>query len=138
MRVEAGTPEDCAYLTERTGYVPGSGFRSVVARRPDGSLAGFVGFDGWTPGAAWMHVATDAPGACRGLLRAAFSYVFEECGRSVALGSVRAGNARSLALAKRLGFSEVARLRDAWAPGEDVVLFEMRRESCRWIGGPHE
>lgn len=133
MRVEAATPEDVPYLTERTGYHPGSGFRGVVARRGDGTLAGFVGFDGWTPAAVWLHVAVDAPGACRGLLRAAFSYAFVEAGRSLLLGSVRAGNARSLALAQRLGFSEVVRLRDAWGPGEDVVFFEMRREACRWL-----
>lgn len=132
MTVRAATPEEFSHLTERTGYVPGSGFRGIVADA-GGRVVGFVGFDGWTPGAVWMHVTVDAPGACRGLLRAAFSYAFEETGRTVALGSVRAGNAASLRLAQRLGFRECGRLRDAWAPGEDVVLLEMRRESCRWL-----
>lgn len=134
--VRAATLEEFRWLTERTGYEPGAGFRAIV-QEAGGRLLGLVGFDGWTPGAVWMHVATEAPGACRGLLRAAFRYAFEEAGRRVALGMVRASNKRSLRLAERLGFREVGRLREAWAPGEDMVLLEMRREECRWIGGTH-
>lgn len=134
MTVRAATSEEFAYLTERTGYVPGSGFRAIV-QEVGGRVVGLVGFDGWTPGAVWMHVAVDVPGACRGLLRESFCYAFEQAGRSLALGMVRASNAPSRRLAERLGFSECGRLRDAWSVGEDVVLLEMRREDCRWIGG---
>lgn len=134
--VRAATTEEFRWLTERTGYDPGAGFRAIV-QEVGGRLVGLVGFDGWTPGAVWMHVAAEAPGACRGLLRAAFRYAFDDTGRRMALGMVRATNARSLRLAARLGFREVGRLREAWAPGEDVVLLEMRREECRWIGGTH-
>ena len=137
MSVRAARPEEFAYLTERTGYVPGSGFRAIV-QEVRGRVVGLVGFDGWTPGAVWMHVTTEAPGACRGLLREAFRYAFEQAGRSVALGMVRASNAPSLRLAARLGFRECGRLRDAWADGEDVVLLELRRADCRWIGESHE
>lgn len=134
MSVRAATPEEFAFLTERTGYVPGGGFRAIV-QDVGGRVVGLVGFDGWTPAAVWMHVATEAPGACRGLLRESFRYAFEQAGRSLALGMVRASNLRSLRLVGRLGFRESGRIRGGWDVGEDVVLLEMRREDCRWIGG---
>lgn len=121
------------WFTERTGYVPSRNARGIEAVLPDGRRAGMVVCDGWTPGAVWMHVAVVVPGACRGLLRAAFSYVFEESGRGLALGQVRASNKRSLALARHLGFEVTGRIRDGWAEGEDVVLLALRREDCRWI-----
>lgn len=136
MAVRAATPEECALLTQRTGYAPGGGFRGIVSE-VGGRVVGLVGFDGWTPNAVWMHVAVDSPGACRELLRAAFFYAFFETGRSVALGLVRGGNGRILRLAQHLGFRETGRIRDGWAAGEDVVLLEMRRHECRWIGGTH-
>lgn len=121
-----------AWLAERTGYVPGGDFRTLVALREDGSTAGVVGFDRWTPGSVHMHIALESPAAGRLLLRPAFAEAFSG-GRTLAAGLVRGGNVRSLALAKHLGFREAYRMRDGWAPGEDMVLFEMRRAECRWL-----
>lgn len=123
---------DASLLASRTGYRPSAGFRSLVAIREDGSTAGMVGFDGWTPNSVHMHVALGVAAAARPLLRPAFAEAFAD-GRSMALGSVRSSNARSLRLAIRLGFREVYRVKDGWAAGEDMVLFEMRREECRWL-----
>lgn len=123
-------------MTQRTGYIPGGGFRAIVAANGP-AIAAMVGFDGWTESAAHMHVAVDRPGACRGLLRAAFRYLFEQCGRVLARGEVRASNHRSRTLALHLGFRPVGRVTDGWAVGEDLVQFEMRRHECRWIGAHH-
>lgn len=131
MTVSAST--DFPWLTERTGYEPTSGARGIMASLADGTPAGIVVFDGWTPGACWMHVALAHPAACRGLLYAAFAYVFQECDRALALGAVRASNKRSLALASHLGFEVLARVPGGWAEGEDVVLMAMTRNECRWI-----
>lgn len=136
MSVRASS--DFGWLRERTGYAPSADARGLMATFEDGRPAGMVVCDGWTPGAVWMHVAVETPGACRGLLRAAFTYVFEEAGRELALGQVRAANRKSLSLAQHLGFEVVGRLKDGWAPGEDVVLLAMRRETCRWLQARRE
>lgn len=133
MTVRAATLEEAAFLTERTGYVPGGGFRGIACE-VHGRMVGFVGFDGWTPNAVWMHVAVDSPAACRELAQAAFSYAFVDTARGVVLGAIRESNVRSRRLALHLGFRLAGRIRDGWAVGEDVVLLEMRREECRWIG----
>jgi RimJ/RimL family protein N-acetyltransferase len=136
MRVRASTPDEARWLTERTGYQPGGDFRGIVAES-GGAIRGLVGFDRWTPNAVSMHVAVDSPAGCRGLLRAAFGYAFLETGRTLVRGEVRASNVRALALDKHLGFREVYRVEGGWAPGEDLILLEMRRDECRWIGGSH-
>lgn len=120
-------------MTERSGYTPGAGFRAIHVEDDYGRVRGMVGFDGWTPSAVWLHVAVDKPGACRGLLWAAFDYAFRQCGKQLALANIPACNADALALAERLGFSEVARLQGAWDGTVDLVLLQMRREDCRWL-----
>ena len=123
---------DGAWLTARTGYAPSGDFRALVAIREDGTVAGMVGFDGWTPESVHMHIALEAPAAGRCLLRPAFAEAFAGA-RTRAIGVIRGGNTRSLRVAQHLGFREVYRMVDGWAKGEDVVLFEMRREECRWL-----
>jgi hypothetical protein len=122
------------WLADRTGYSPGPDFRCLVSIGA-GGVRGVVGFDGWTPNSVHMHVALDTPIAARELLRPSFAEAFAN-GRTLALGVVRAGNARILRLIRHLGFREAYRMKDGWAVGEDVVLFEMRREECRWLKEP--
>jgi RimJ/RimL family protein N-acetyltransferase len=130
--VRLAVTTDAGWLTERTGHAPGPGFRALVALDTAGVIRGGVGFDGWTPGSVHLHVVLDTPVAGRALLRSAFAEAFSG-GRLLVRGEVRASNARSLTLARRLGFRETHRVRDGWAAGEDMVLFEMRREECRWL-----
>lgn len=133
MLVRASTFWELPWLIDRTGYDPAPGFRGLVAVGEDSRIRGFIGFDRWTPASACMHVAVDSPGSCRGLLRAAFGYLFEETGRALARAEVRAGNAASLEATRRVGFREVFRTPGGWAAGEDLVHFEMRRDECRWL-----
>jgi L-amino acid N-acyltransferase YncA len=97
-------------------------------------VLGMVGFDRWTENAAEMHVACSSIGAVRALLRPAFSYLFEETGRRIALGTVSGNNAQALKFDRHLGFREVHRVKDGHSAGVDIVFLEMRREECRWIG----
>jgi RimJ/RimL family protein N-acetyltransferase len=136
--VQAAPPEHFRFLTERTGYLPGGGFRAIESVDPTGRVCGLVGFDGWTPVAVVMHVALEFPVAARALLGAAFEYAFRQAGKHLALGIVRGANQRCLVLAHRLGFKEVHRTRNGWNTGEDLVHFELRREDCRWLNWrPH-
>ena len=137
MIIEA--TEDFEWIRSRTGCAVGKGFRAIAAKDGDRTL-GMVGFDGWwgdpgKGGSVQMHVAIDVPISVRKLARAAFDYVFNQAGKSVAIGVVPSHNARALKFDLWLGFREVHRVVDGWAPGDDMVFLEMRRADCRWLGG---
>lgn len=131
--VRAASFWDVGWFVARTGYDAAPGFRGLVAVGRDGGIRGLIGFDRWTPASACMHVAVEVPGACRGLLRASFGYLFRSSGRVLARAEVRAGNGASLTATRRVGFREVSRTPGGWDVGEDLVHFEMRREECRWM-----
>lgn len=133
MRVEAATAEDLAWLCQRAGCVLTGNAKGVAVKDSQGRTRGVVGYDGWTPNSVQCHMAVNTPVAWRALLRPAFAYPFEEAGRRVILAVIPAGNVRSVHLAKRFGLRETHRVRDGWAPGEDLVLLEMRAEECPWL-----
>lgn len=133
MRVEAATPEDFGWLVQRTDCGTTHGFKAIKAVDDAGRIRGMVGYDCWTRNAVQAHMAVDTPMAWRCLVRPAFAYPFQQCGLGVILAAIPAGNSRSVHLARRFGFAETHRVVDGWARGEDLILLEMRRESCRWL-----
>ena len=131
MKCFIAPPEHYPWIAERAGIVCGPQFKAIEALNENGQIVGMVGFDGWTPNSVCMHVAIDDPLAVRCLLKPAFGIVFTA--RNIAIGQVISTNQAALDFDKHLGFKEVARIRDGWKPGVDVVLLEMRRADCRWI-----
>ena len=121
------------WLVERAGCDITPGFKAIKAVDATGRIHGMIGYGAWTENSCLMHIALDNPACFRSLLAWAFRYLFEMTGRGVAFATVRARNERSMRLCKRIGMREAYRLKDAIAVGEDMVLFEMRREDCRWI-----
>lgn len=133
MIVQAAPREHFGWIAERAEIGIGPGTRALEAVRPDGSIAGMVAFDGWMPGAVCLHVAVDSPMALRRLIAPAFGVAFDGFKRRVVLAMVVASNEESLRLVKGLGFREVFRGKDWFAPGQDLVFHEMRRDECRWL-----
>lgn len=121
---------DVEWFARRTGYAPAADARAIAAVNARG-VHGMVVFDHWTPASAQLHVALDSPIAGRALLTAAFDYLFNQCGRLVAIGITPTENANALRLNRHLGFRATHLVRDGWAKGVDLVVFELRRE--RWI-----
>lgn len=133
MIVRAHLPGEIGWIEDRTGAVLTRDARAVVAEEGT-TILGMVAFDSWTMNAAMAHMAVVAPPVWLGLLRPAFRYVFEQAKKGVLLGAIPSHNARSLRFALGVGFSEAHRVKDGWAAGDDMVLIEMRREDCRWLG----
>ena len=133
MRVQASPPQDFAWLAKRTGYAPGADFCALEAVDAAGRIRGMVGFDHWMPNSAQAHLALDSPAAARALLPAALDYFFAKSGRSVAIGLVPTSNAKSLRLARHLGFRTTHLIRGGWAPGVDVAVLELHQADCRFL-----
>ena len=134
MIITAAPPQMYAWLTSRAQTVAGPEMKAIIAFDPQtGKVGGMAGFDGWTNNSVVMSVALDSPIALRRIVHAAFEYAFLQAKKGVALATVKGSNTRSLALCRKVGFREVYRVRDGIEVGEDLVIFEMRREECRWI-----
>lgn len=133
MIVQAAPPLHFAWIAERTGCALSPSFRAIEAIDEQHRIRGMVGFDHWLGNSAEIHIALDSPTALRALLRPAFDYLFNQAKKAVAIGIVPAHNEKALAFDKHIGFRELTRIRDGWAPGDDVVVLELRREECRWL-----
>jgi hypothetical protein len=125
--------ERLQWLCERAGCQFTESLRGIEAVDERGVIRGAVGFDGWLGNAAQMHIALESPIALRALLRPAFDYLYDKCGKDIALGMVPAHNHRALDFDKHIGFREAFRLKDGWAPNDDMILLELRRENCKWL-----
>lgn len=135
--MRAAERERGAWIEERTGCHLMPDARLIEAVDTGGRTRGMVAYERWTPNSVQAHMAVDSPIVCRSLIDAAFSYPFEECGKGVLLAFIREDNHKSTRMTQHIGFVETHRIRDGWEVGVDLVAFEMRKESCPWLG-PHQ
>ncbi len=122
------------------GYLPGlrlvEGMTAIGLVREDRLVAGVL-YEGFNGRNLWMHVAAE-PGrrwGVRDYLWACFRYPFVVCGCDRISGYVEESNAAARRFDEHLGFREEARLQGAAADGGDVILYVMRRQDCRFLGG---
>lgn len=135
LSVEPGNRDDFVLYEKHTGYrVDPNEFRALKAVK-DGKVLGIIGLDYWTPAAVQMHVWIGSPAALRGgiFLREAFRYAFHTNGRKVAFGIIPSDNEKALKFIWNVGFTEIARLKDGWDVGTDMVINEIRPGNCRWL-----
>jgi RimJ/RimL family protein N-acetyltransferase len=133
MGVRAAPRSDFGWITERLGLFLSPNARAIAAYDREGKIAGMVAYDGWTPNSAIVNIALDSPIAWRRLARPTFEYPFNEGRRGLLVAMVASDNLRSMRLTEHVGFRETYRIRDGISVGVDLVVFEMRREECRWL-----
>ena len=134
--IKAAPKEHFAWLVDRTQCAITPAFRAIEAMDANGEIKGMVGYDNWTLNAVQMHMAFETPAALRAIIPAGFKYPFSS--RGVILGIIPSHNERSCELTRRLGFKEVYRIQDGWAKGDDMIVFQMRREECRYLEAEKE
>ena len=96
-------------------------------------LGGFV-ITGYLGHSVCIHMAGTSPSWCsRELLWMLFDYVFRSLKCGVAFALIASDNKHALELNIRAGFRHETAVRDAFAPGRDMVVLAMRRETCKWL-----
>ncbi len=133
LLVRAAPPAHFPWIAQRTGCKLTPEAEGIEAIDRDGRIRGMVLYDCWTENAVQCHMAFDTPIAVRSMLVPCFFYPFDECNRGLMLATIPAHNVRSRDLAEHFGFRETHRIRDGWNVGDDLVMFEMRREECRFL-----
>jgi len=132
MIVALNLPEKSQFL-KAISYSPTGGFRAI-GQVTDGIVEAAVGYDHWTPNSVQMHIWIPHPeSVSRKFFQEGFRYPFLTCGRGLVIGITPSNNAPALHFNRRVGFTEVYRMRDGWEPGVDFVVQEMRKENCRWL-----
>ena len=133
MKVQIAPPEHHPWIISRLGSMQSAKFVAVEAIDDAGKIHGMVGYDGWAENSVVMTIALENPASFRSLLPMVFTFAFMDLNKGVALTTVASTNKRSMNLCERVGFRQIARVKDGISLGVDYVFYEMRRENCRWI-----
>lgn len=120
------------YLSHRAKVCWSADFQAIgwVEERALVAVAGYNGFHGQC---AQIHIAAE-PGKRwmrRAHLWAAFHYPFVKVGLEWLIGVVPENNTAAMKMDTNLGFKEFARIPDGAAPGEDMVLLRLHKDSPR-------
>ena len=132
MIVQAAPPEHYAWLAQHGGAFLVPDFCALEAVE-EGRVLGMVGYCEWAPNSVRLHVGIEGSVVVKHLLGPAFAYPFEEVGVDLVIGITPAFT-KAVKFCKHLGFRETHRIKNGWCEGVDFIVFEMRREECRWLG----
>lgn len=102
-----------------------------IAKHKDGKLVSLAAFENYNGTDIDVHVA--AAGMSRDWIRAICSYVFDECGCRRMTSLNDAENFQMEPYLERLGFQYEGRKRCALPSGNDVLIYGMTREDCKWV-----
>lgn len=121
------------WLSKRTHVQWSSDLRTIGLLDKDKNIAAVCGFNGHMGNCCQMHIAIEGK-LTRPYIRACFGYPFKTLGYACVIGLVAEGNKDALRFDQHIGFKEVHRIRQGASGGEDLIILEMRREDCRWLG----
>jgi len=68
-----------------------------------------------------------------GFLEECYDYVFNIEGKKFMYGMVPGDNEAAIKLNKKMGWTEKVRLTEAFKPGVDYVVMELKKENCRYL-----
>lgn len=121
----AMTPDDHEQFVRETSYYPGPQFGGIVAWSGErANVMGAVGLDSWTPRSVMVHWFIKQPRCLMPLWNELVAYVSRH-GKRKLIGSTPSNNVRALRMIfGRLGWQEVARIKDGWDEGVDIVVSE--------------
>lgn len=103
----------------------------------EGRLVGVVVFDTHSPTTCFMHIAAgERRWLSKEFIVAVMAYPFLQVGYPRISCMVSETNALSLRLTRLFGWKEEGRMRQAGIDGEDVLIFGMLRNECRFLPPP--
>ena len=118
--------------TDEDDFGPGS---IAIGLEEDNELIAGVAFNMYTKASICMHVAA-MPGKrwmTKNFLWRSFAYPFIQLGCNRVTGLVREDNFVAQKFDEHLGFKREGLLRRACTDGQNMILYGMLREECRWL-----
>jgi len=136
---DASTPQEIEWIREKLNIAKIEDSKGISARSDTGELYGVCLMESWTEGSCQVHVVVINPICLKNykFIIEVFNYIFNVGNRFVVIGFVSSNNVKALSFDKRIGFKEIARIKDGFKKGIDTVILELRRENCKWIKRHH-
>lgn len=103
-----------------------------IGEERDGRLIAGVMFEGYNGTNAFVHQRIDSAPS-RAFWWTVADYGFRHLGCRRLTGAVPESNAAAVKLNQHIGFEFEARLRGASGPDEDMLIFVLWRERCRFL-----
>lgn len=134
--IRAATKEEIQKVCGLISFAYNSLSNGVLIEDENGGIGAMAIYDRWTHTAVEMHAYSTGPKYVfnPAFCRAMFEYPFVQLNRKLAFAVTPCDNIASIALARFLGFKETYRIHDGWNTGTDMVIQELRRENCRFLG----
>lgn len=129
--IRSMTSFQCRVAGDEISYSPTEGCRGITNGHS------FFLMDHWTLNSVHVHMKVVPGHMSPAFCREVFSYIFQSCGRGLAIGSTPAHNRSALRFAAAMGFEPKHWIRDGWAIGEDIVISELRKEKCKFLRKVH-
>lgn len=125
------------YLSGKTGVTP----QALIGTLPfqiasvlrAGRPMGAVLYTNYRQFSVEMIAAGEPGWLTRAAIRSAFHYPFAVLGVWTVMTMTNRQNAASRELQKRLGFTEQCVIRTSTRKADDMVLYSMARDRCRWL-----
>jgi len=130
--ITQSTYSELEFACHQLKYSPTAELRGLTYTS-DGQPRMIVLFDNWTENTVTMHQWCEAPRYfSRSLIKESFRYAFGIGGKEISIGLVRSDNPVALRLDRGLGYTDVGVIKDAYGPGIDMHILQLRRDACRW------
>ena len=139
MLVVADTPElkqlAAEILNKEIGVQPSADQQAILWANPETKVIEWcIGFTAFIGKTCQIHVVNfNKKYTPRKLLWATFDYPFRQLGLESLIGIVNSNNEQAMKYDQNLGFKEVHRFVGLHDDGGDIVVFELKKDECRFI-----
>ena len=139
MLIVADSPElkelAAEILLKEIGVQPSADQQAIFWANPETKVIEWcIGFTAFIGKTCQIHVVNfNKKYTPRKLLWATFDYPFRQLGLESLIGIVNSNNKDAMKYDQNLGFKEVHRFEGMHDDGGDIVVFELRKENCRFI-----
>ena len=139
MLIVANSPElkelAAEILLKEIGVQPSADQQAIFWAKPETKVIEWcIGFTAFIGKTCQIHVVNfNKKYTPRKLLWATFDYPFRQLGLESLIGIVNSNNEQAMKYDQNLGFKEVHRFAGLHDDGGDIVVFELKKDECRFI-----
>ena len=130
MSLIAGIPVINWIVNRGECFAPGSGVTGLGWVQ-NGKIVAGVMYEEFTEASIHATIVAEVP-MVKGFVHKIFDYPFNQLGVDKVIVQANTSNAESVALAKRLGFTEEGMIKGAYLDGDRIIL-TMTKDECKWL-----